>query len=438
MFYGLNNLAKKILPKKLFYRSLIIVATPIILLQIIITIVFFDSLWIKANKGMTRSLVGEVKTLFDIYKDDRADKEEILDLYNKNFDFVVRLKENEVFPNEIPERWYSPMDRSLRRELKSVFASSYWFDTTSYKEVVYLKIKYKNGFLQIFFPKSKIAPSSARIFALWITLPGLLLILIAIIFLKNQTRPIVNLARAAEKFGKGEFVKEFRPSGAKEIRQAAYEFDKMRKRITIHLNQRSEMLSGISHDLRTPLTRLKLQLALIKQQELAKKMSDDIEEMERMLNEYLEFSRHQKNEETEMVSLNKIIEEILKKYEGGKINFHSEEDFKINIRPNSFRRCLGNLIDNGLSYGKNVNIFSKKTSNDIEIFVDDDGPGIPEKEYKNVMKPFYRIDKSRGQNKSGVGLGLSITNDIIRSHGGNISFEKSPLEGLRVKISFPL
>ena len=225
MFYGLNNLVKKILPKRLFYRSLIIVATPIILLQIIITVVFFDSLWIKANKGMTRSLVGEVKTLFDIYKDDRADKEEILDLYNKNFDFVVRLKENEVFPDEIPERWYSPMDRSLRRELKSVFGYSYWFDTTSYKEVVYLKIKYKNGFLQIFFPKSKIAPSSARIFALWITLPGLLLILIAIIFLKNQTRPIVNLAKAAEKFGKGEFVKEFRPSGAKEIRQAAYEFD---------------------------------------------------------------------------------------------------------------------------------------------------------------------------------------------------------------------
>ena len=139
-----------------------------------------------------------------------------------------------------------------------------------------------------------------------------------------------------------------------------------------------------------------------------------------------------------MVSLNKIIEEILKKYEGKKINFHTEDDFKINIRPNSFRRCLGNLIDNGLSYGENVNIFSKKTSDDLIIFVDDDGPGIPEKEYQNVVKPFYRIDKSRGQNKSGVGLGLSITNDIIRSHGGNISFEKSPLKGLRVKLSFPL
>ena len=387
---------------------------------------------------MTRSLVSEVKTLFDIYKDDRADKEEILDLYNKNFDFVVRIKENEIFPSEIPERWYSPMDRSLRRELKSVFQSSYWFDTTSYKDVVYLKIKYKTGFLQIFFPKSKIAPSSVRIFVLWLTLPSLILILVALIFLKNQTRPIVNLSRAAEKFCKGEFVKEFRPSGAKEIRQAAYEFDRMRKRISIHLNQRSEMLSGISHDLRTPLTRLKLQLALLKQQDLAKKMSDDIEEMERMLNEYLEFSRHQKNEETETISINNLIVDVIKKYDNKKINFNFEGNQEINIRLNAIKRCLVNLIDNGLSYGKKVEIITKKTVSDFLIFVDDNGPGIPENEYKNVMKPFYRIDKSRGQNKSGVGLGLSIANDIIRSHGGNIFLDKSPLGCLRVNISLPL
>ena len=438
MFYGLNNFIKKILPKRLFYRSLIIVATPIILLQIIITVVFFDSLWIKANKGMTRSLVGEVKTFFDIYKNDQVDKEMILDLYNKNFDFVVRYKENQIFPEVVPERWYSPMDRSLRRELKSVFGTSYWFDTTSYKETVYLKIKYKTGFLQIFFPKSKIAPSSVRIFALWITLPGFLLITIAIVFLKNQTRPIVNLARAAEKFGKGEFVKGFRPSGAREIRQAAYEFDKMRKRISVHLNQRSEMLSGISHDLRTPLTRLKLQLALLKQQDLAKKMSDDIEEMERMLNEYLEFSRNQKTEETETVDIDNLITDVVKKYDGKQIDINLEQNVKINMRPNSIRRCLINLIDNGLSYGKKVEIIIKRRVRDAIILVDDNGPGIPEHEYQNVMKPFYRIDKSRGQNKSGVGLGLSIANDIVLSHGGSISLEKSPLNGLRVKISLPL
>jgi two-component system, OmpR family, osmolarity sensor histidine kinase EnvZ len=439
MSYGLNNIIKKILPKGLFYRSLIIVATPIILLQIIITVVFFDSLWIKANKGMTRSLVSEIRTLYDVYKNpDMGQKQTIIDLYNVNFDFVVRLKQDEVFPTTIPERWYSPVDRSLRRELKSVFGSDYWFDTSSYLELVELRIKYKDGFLQIFFPKDKISPSSARIFALWITLPGLLLISIAIIFLKNQTRPIVNLARVAEKFGKGEFVKEFRPSGASEIRQAAYEFDKMRKRITRHLNQRSEMLSGISHDLRTPLTRLKLQLAFLKQQDLAKKMSGDIEEMERMLNEYLEFSRHQKNEETESVVLNKLIEEIIKQYDNKKINFNFIDALTLNMRPQSFKRCIANLIDNGLAYGEKIEINVNKVSKSAIIIIDDNGPGIPENEYKNVMKPFYRIDKSRGQNKAGVGLGLSIANDIIRSHGGRITLDKSPLNGLRVKISLPL
>jgi two-component system osmolarity sensor histidine kinase EnvZ len=388
---------------------------------------------------MTRSLVSEDKTLYDIYDDPKvANKETIINLYNKNFDFAVSFNEDELLPEKTAERWFSPMDRSLRRELKSSFQTSYWFDTTSNKITVELKIKYKEGYLQIFFPKNKIAPSSARIFALWITLPGLLLIMIAIVFLKNQTRPIVNLAKAAERFGKGEFVKEFKPSGAKEIRQAAYEFDKMRKRITIHLNQRSEMLSGISHDLRTPLTRLKLQLALIKQQDLAKKMSDDIEEMEKMLNEYLEFSRHQKNEETEKINLQDVIKETIKKYENIKIKTVIEENLEINIRPNSIKRCLVNLIDNGISYAGKIEITLKKIKNNILIYVDDDGPGIPVQEYKNVMKPFYRIDKSRGQNKSGVGLGLSIANDIIRSHGGNIFLEKSSLGGLRVIISLPL
>ena len=448
MFYGLNNFIKNILPKRLFYRSLLIVATPIILLQIIITVVFFDSLWIKANKGMTRSLVGEVRTLYDVYANadtflgltnvDIDKKQSILNLYNKNFDIAVQIKRNALLPTKSQERWYSPMDRNLRRQLKPVFGNSYWFDTTSHKKVVELRIKYQDGYLQIFFPKHKISVASARIFALWITFPGLLLITISIVFLKNQTRPIVKLAIAAEKFGKGEFIKEFRPSGAKEIRQAAYEFDKMRKRITIHLNQRSEMLSGISHDLRTPLTRLKLQLAFLTQQDLAKKMSNDIEEMERMLNEYLEFARYQKNEDTLKINLYDLVNNIAENYKNKKIKIDVDKKLEISIRPNSIKRCLANLIDNGFSYGNKVNISLKKNVNNLIILIDDDGPGIPEKEYLNVMKPFYRIDKSRGQNKAGVGLGLSITNDIIRSHGGAITLEKSPLNGLRAKISLPL
>ena len=266
MFFGLNKFLKKILPTGLFYRSLIIVAAPTIIMQIIITVVFFDSIWIKANKGLTRSLVGELKTLSDVYTgEDQNQIDYLTEQFKHNFDFVINVK-NEKLPIVSGERKYSPMDRSLRRELKRVFGSSnYWFDTVAYEDVVEIKVISNDKIIQILFPKEKIAPSSVRLFILWITLPSFLLISIAIIFLKNQTKPIVNLSKAAERFGKGDFLSGIRPSGASEIRKAAYEFDRMAKRIDRHLKQRSEMLSGISHDLRTPLTRLKLQLAMLDQ-----------------------------------------------------------------------------------------------------------------------------------------------------------------------------
>ena len=195
------------------------------------------------------------------------------------------------FNYKYDERWFSPIDRTLRRELKSRFGSEdFWFDTTNYKELIDIRIKYQSGYFKFLVPKDRVTSSSARIFALWITVPALIMVLISLIFLKNQTRPITNLAKAAEKFGKGEEIEEFKPSGASEIRQAGYEFDKMRKRIVRHLNQRSEMLSGISHDLRTPLTRMKLQIAFIKDKNLAGKLTEDINEMEKMLNEYLQFT----------------------------------------------------------------------------------------------------------------------------------------------------
>ena len=227
MFYGLNNILKKILPKRLFYRALIIVAAPVILLQLIISIVFFDSIWIKANKGMTRSLVGEVETLFDVYKSNQSKEniKNLTDLYKKNFDFVINIKTDEKLPETRSDRRFSPMDRSLRREMKSLFQNNYWFDTVTYIDLVDLRIKTNNEIIQIFFPKAKIAPSSVRVFVLWLIVPSLLLILIAIIFLKNQTRPLVKLSKAAERFGKGELVEDLRPSGALEIRKATYEFD---------------------------------------------------------------------------------------------------------------------------------------------------------------------------------------------------------------------
>ena len=436
MFYGLNKFIKKILPKRLFYRSLLIVAVPIIGLQLIISIVFFDSLWIKTNKGMTRALVGEIRTFINAYENEGYDKDFLILVFREHLDFNVKFEPLKILPSKNKERRFSPIDRTLRRELKAKF-TNYWFDTTSYKNLIDLRIKYEDGYFQFYVPKERVTSSSARIFALWITMPAFLLITISIIFLKNQTRPIISLAKASEKFGRGEEVGEFRPSGALEIRQAGYEFDKMRKRITRHLNQRSEMLSGISHDLRTPLTRIKLQLAFIKDKEISNKLSNDVSEMEKMLNEYLQFASSSSEEKTETFDISELLESTVIRYEKKEITTDIPERVFLDGRKNLIRRCFNNLIDNSIKYSNNILISLKKSANSIIIIIDDDGPGIPKNERENVFKPFYKIDKSRSDSRSSVGLGLSIASDIIRSHGGNISLETSPANGLRTKIFLP-
>ena len=437
MFYGLNNYLKKILPKQLFYRSLIIVAAPIIIMQITISIVFFDSLWIKTKKGMTRALVNEIATFIDTYENENNDKEQIIKLFENHLQFNIKYETNKNFPDIFTERWFSPIDRSLRRELKSQ-NFNYWFDTTGYKNLIDLKLKYKNGYFQFFIPRERLTTTPVRLFALWITLPGVLVIFIAILFLKNQTRPITKLAEASEKFGKGEDVEDYRPSGALEIRKAGLEFDRMRKRILRHLNQRSEMLFGISHDLRTPLTRIKLQLAFIKDKEITNKLSKDVDEMEKMLNEYLQFSRSNFTEKSEKFNLSELIMSIVKKYENKNILVDQKTEVFFSGRKNLIQRSLNNLLDNAINFSKNIKVTQQKIKRSILILVEDDGPGIPSSEYENVFKPFYKVDKSRNQTKSSVGLGLSIASDIVRSHGGNIELGKSEMGGLKIKIVLPV
>ncbi len=436
MFYGLSKSIKKILPKQLFYRGLLIVAIPIIILQITITLVFFDSLWIKTNKGMTRALVSEIKTFVDAYNNEGTNKDFIVGLFKDNFDINIKYEEEIKLPKHIDDRWFSPLDRTLRRELKSRNIN-YWFDTTSYKTLVDLKIGYKKGYFQFFVPKERLTSSSARIFAFWITLPAILVISIAMIFLKNQTRPILKLAEASEKFGRGERIKEFVPSGALEIRKAGFEFEKMRKRIIRHLKQRSEMLSGISHDLRTPLTRIKLQLALIKDKKIASELSEDVDEMEKMLNEYLQFAKTGAEEKTQKFDLKILISSITSKYKNTKIIFISPNKVEINGRKELIKRCFNNLIENSLKYGDKLNIKIEKMRKNYTITFEDNGPGIPKSEYDNVFKPFYKINKSRSDTKSSVGLGLSISSDIIKSHGGKIELSKSSLGGLGVIVFLP-
>ena len=439
MFSGLNNLLKKILPKRLFYRALLIVATPVVVIQLVITIVFFDSLWIKTNKGMTRTLVNEISAFIEAYESEKNDKQEITNLFSLFLDLNIELKLNEELKNQQNERWFSQIDRTLRRELKSKFpVENYWFNSRNYKELIDLRIKYNDGYFKFLVPKDRVASSSARIFAMWITVPAIIMVIISLIFLKNQTRPITNLARAAERFGKGEEIEEFKPSGALEIRQAGHEFDKMRKRIARHLNQRTEMLSGISHDLRTPLTRMKLQLAFIKNKESVEKLTEDINEMEKMLNEYLQFTSSSYVEKDETFNLSELIDEVINKYNNENISRNLLPRIYINGRKNLINRCLNNLVDNALKYATKVELSLSKKNTNLFIMIDDDGPGIAKTEYDNVFKPFYKIDKGRADSKSSVGLGLSIASDIVKSHGGNIKLEKSKMGGLRVKIFLPV
>ena len=438
MFYGLNKFIKYILPKRLFYRALIIVAAPTIILQLIITIVFYDSVWIKANKNTTRSLVAQLKTIEEVYNNDKSNLDFLTDSYKNNFNFEIGINQND-FPNISGERKFSPMDRSLRRELKSTFGNNnYWFSTSKFKNAVEIKIRSENEVLEFLVPKDMVSASSVRLFLLWTTLPSIVLIIIALIFLKNQTKPLVKLAKAAERFGKGDYVNDFRASGSQEIRKAAFEFDRMAKRINRHLNQRAEMLSGISHDLRTPLTRLKLQLAMLKQKDISESMSKDIDEMEKMLNDYLQFAKTQAQEPSTIINLNDLLISIRNKFNNNNFTFNESSDLiELKGRLTALQRSFENIIQNALTYGNKVNVEIQKGNRLATILFEDDGPGIPEDQYKNVFKPFFRLDKSRSLNQSGVGLGLAIVEDVINSHGGNIQLGKSKKNGLLVKISLP-
>ena len=420
MFSGLNKFLKVVLPKRLFYRALIIVAAPTIILQLIITIVFYDSIWIKANKNITRSLISQLKTIQDVYIKNKDNLDFFTDSYKNNFNFEIDINKN-VFPLNSGERKFSPMDRSLRRELKSTFGNNnYWFNTSKFKKAVEVKIKLENNeVIEFIVPKEMISASSVRLFVLWTTLPSIVLVLIALVFLKNQTKPLVRLAKAAE------------------IRKAAYEFDRMAKRINRHLNQRSEMLSGISHDLRTPLTRLKLQLAMLNQKNISESMSKDIDEMEKMLNDYLQFAKTQAQEDTSVINLSDLFNEIKKDLKNENLIIRNLENTILKGRSSALKRCFENVIQNGLTYGKKVYVDIQKGSKRVVINIEDDGPGIPEDQYKNVFKPFIRLDKSRSLNQSGVGLGLAIVEDIVNSHGGNIQLGRSRYNGLLIKISLP-
>ena len=433
---------RKIFPKTLLFRSLLIVIAPIILIQIVVGGVFFDSIWYKTNRGLVRSAANEVNTFLALYPEYKQKNKtnELINIYKDKSGLIISIKkETQQLPSTETVKWYSLYDKIVLEEFTDKIKNPYWHNVrfnSSFVQV--LVLLNKNEVIEFLVPKSKIRSTSGRIFALWITVPSLIFLFISIIFLRNQIRPIVNLSQAAERFGKGQFDSDFKVSGALEIRQASYEFERMKRRILKHISQRTAMLSGISHDLKTPLTRLKLQIELLNKNQKLNSLKEEITEMEKMINEYLDFASNQYSQPLEKFDIIELIQNLIGKSFKKNIKIKSPKNLIFSGRKNLVRRCIANIINNSQKYSENISITCKKIKKTIQINIDDDGPGIADEHKEKVFRPFYRVDKSRSLKDNSVGLGLSIVEDIVNSHGGTVKLLNNPKgKGLRVSLSFP-
>jgi len=433
---------RKIFPRTLLFRSLLIVIAPIILIQIVVGGVFFDSIWYKTNRGLVRSAANEINTFLALYPEFKQKNKtnELINIYKDKSGVIISIKkETQQLPSAETVKWYSLYDKIVLEEFSDKIKNPYWHNVrfnSSFVQV--LVLLNKNEVIEFLVPKSKIRSTSGRIFALWITIPSLIFLFISIIFLRNQIRPIVLLSQAAERFGKGQFATDFKVSGALEIRQASYEFERMKRRILKHISQRTAMLSGISHDLKTPLTRLKLQIELLNKNQKLNSLKEEITEMEKMINEYLDFASNQYSQPVEKFNIVQLIQNLIDKSFKKNIKVKTPKNLIFSGRKNLIRRCVANIINNSQKYSDNILITCKKIKKNIVINIDDDGPGIADEHKEKVFRPFYRVDKSRSLKDSNVGLGLSIVEDIVNSHGGTVKLLNNPKgKGLRVSLSFP-
>ena len=433
---------KKIFPRTLLFRSLLIVIAPIILIQIVVGGVFFDSIWYKTNRGLVRSAANEINTFLALYPEFKQKNKanELINIYKDKSGIIISIKkETQQLPSTETVKWYSLYDKIVLEEFTDKIKNPYWHNVrfnSSFVQV--LVLLNKNEVIEFLVPKSKIRSTSGRIFALWITVPSLIFLFVSIIFLRNQIRPIVLLSQAAERFGKGQFDSDFKVSGALEIRKASYEFERMKRRILKHISQRTAMLSGISHDLKTPLTRLKLQIELLNKNQKLNSLKEEITEMEKMINEYLDFASNQYSQPVEKFNIVQLIQNLIDKSFKKNIKIKSPKSLIFSGRKNLIRRCIANIINNSQKYAENISITCKKIKKTILINIDDDGPGIADEHKEKVFRPFYRVDKSRSLKDSNVGLGLSIVEDIVNSHGGTVKLLNNPKgKGLRVSLSFP-
>lgn len=443
---GIKSSIKNLLPRTLFARSLLILTLPIILTLIISTYIFFDRHWSGTASRLAAGLAGEVSYLVDEINKNQDEEflNKLMDSSLHHFQINVKYVEGAKIAQE--KNHYSGRSQIIRNvlsaELDKKIKKPYLIEVDIEEKWTQVRVQLDKGVLIITSPQRRLFSSSGYVFLIWMVGVSLLFLIVAVLFMRNQIRPIKRLAIAAERFGKGREVPFFKPEGAREVRAAAQSFIDMRNRINKQIQQRTAMLAGVSHDLRTPLTRIKLQVEMSPDSEDKEALRSDINDMERMINAYLQFAKGDGNENMERTDLFEMLkrQENLFARDGFKINLTKQENknHELFLRPVAFERCLGNIISNAKKYAKALDIKIFRDEEHVMITMDDDGHGVDPANYEDVFKPFYREEKSRNSKTGGVGLGLPIAQDIILAHGGEISLDKSPQGGLRVIIKLPV
>ncbi len=433
---------KRRLPSTLFGRSLLIIVLPVAIMQVVVTWIFFDAHWQTVTSRLSEGLAGDVAWVVDSYQADPSPPglARLADRAERSLSLSVALQEGRTLPVNRRNSLFAPIDRSLRSALTNRLDQPFWFDTVRYPAYVDIRVQVKQGVLRVIAPRDRAFATQGHIFLLWMTIATVLLTAVSLLFIRNQVRAIERLADAADAFGRGGDVPQFKPHGAAEVRRAAHAFIAMKERIQRHIDQRTALLASVSHDLRTPLTRLKLEAALAEPSPRVDEIKRDLSEMEHMIDEYLAFARGEGGEALETVALRGLIEEVSvgAARAGAEVAVQADRTLFASVRPNAFKRALSNLVMNAAAHGEHVNVAARvRPSGGVEIVVDDDGPGIPPDRYEEAFKPFSRLDESRNQNEKGVGLGLAIARDVARGLGGDVTLSESPMGGLRAVVRLP-
>ena len=430
------------MPAGLYPRSLLIIIAPMVILQSVVAFVFMERHWNTVTRRLSAAVTQDISSLIDVYRTYPQDpgNTQIRRIAQQRLGLVVDFLPASEMPPPGPKPFFSLLDQTLSDEIRRQIGRPYWLDTVGRSSIVEIRIQLDNAVMRVFARRSAAYASNSEIFLLWMVGTSLVLLSVAILFLRNQIKPIQRLADAAESFGKGREVPNFRPRGATEVRRAAHAFIEMKSRVERAIEQRTTMLAGVSHDLRTVLTRFKLELALLKDSGEAEAMNKDVDEMSRMLEAYLAFARGDAGEQSASTDMNELLEQLKTDVErdGRNVTVAFRGAPVVTVRPNAFKRCLANLVSNAARYGKSISISGQRDHRWLIVTVDDDGPGIPSGMREDVFKPFLRLDDARNQDEGGTGLGLAIARDIARSHGGDITLGESSLGGLRATVRVPV